>query len=204
MKTKAFTVIEMMIVITVIAISAAIFGAAFGRAKESSKQKSCASNLHQIGLAVVMYAGDNDGYAPPVMTQPYENLQHQKIDGDPEKWRDELLTYTKSKQVFFCPDNPHPGLATPNPGADSQNSLYTSYTTDLMMGDFGANNSLSLNIDAPIKANIPYAQDRVFFIPNENANSNAGFDISTFHGDIRNVVYLDCHTVAVKLGENNN
>jgi prepilin-type processing-associated H-X9-DG protein len=54
--------IELLVVIAIIAILAAMLMPALSRAKDSSKRASCTNNLKQIGLAMMMYADDHQGY----------------------------------------------------------------------------------------------------------------------------------------------
>ncbi len=54
-RRRAFTLIELMIVVAIIAILAALLFPAFSSARESARRTNCTSNLHQIGLAVQMY-----------------------------------------------------------------------------------------------------------------------------------------------------
>jgi prepilin-type processing-associated H-X9-DG protein/prepilin-type N-terminal cleavage/methylation domain-containing protein len=62
--SSGFTLIELLIVIAIIALLAAILFPVFARARENARRTSCASNLKQIGIAVQMYAQDNDERMP--------------------------------------------------------------------------------------------------------------------------------------------
>lgn len=57
---RGFTLIELLVVIAIIAILAAILFPVFARAREQARKTSCLSNMKQIGLAALMYAGDYD------------------------------------------------------------------------------------------------------------------------------------------------
>jgi len=61
---NAFTLIELLIVIAILAILAAILFPVFARAKENALKASCASNLKQLGLAFIQYSQDYDERFP--------------------------------------------------------------------------------------------------------------------------------------------
>ena len=64
MKKKGFTLIELMIVIAIIAILAAILVPNFLRARAQGQFTQCQSNCKNIGTALEMYSTDNAGHYP--------------------------------------------------------------------------------------------------------------------------------------------
>lgn len=59
-----FTLIELLVVIAIIAILASILFPVFARAKAKAKQAACLSNLHQLGVAMLLYMSDSDDRMP--------------------------------------------------------------------------------------------------------------------------------------------
>ena len=73
-KTRAFTLVELLVVIGIIAVLVSLLLPSLGRAREQARRTKCLNNMRQIGLAVQMYANANDGWLPaPAMA--YARLQ---------------------------------------------------------------------------------------------------------------------------------
>src|SRR5689334_17657174 len=59
---NAFTLLELLIVVLIIALIASMLLPAINKAKQQAKLAKCTSNLRQLGLAVRMYLDDSGGY----------------------------------------------------------------------------------------------------------------------------------------------
>ncbi|MFA9478882.1 prepilin-type N-terminal cleavage/methylation domain-containing protein [Phycisphaerales bacterium AB-hyl4] len=61
---RGFTIIELLVVITIIALLVAILLPALSKTREAARAINCGSNLRQVGLAMQMYLDDNNEYYP--------------------------------------------------------------------------------------------------------------------------------------------
>ncbi|RRJ97253.1 DUF1559 domain-containing protein [Opitutaceae bacterium TAV4] len=64
LRSKAFTLIELLTVIAIIGILAAIIVPTVGRVRQSARSAQCISNLRQIGMAITLYAEEDKQQYP--------------------------------------------------------------------------------------------------------------------------------------------
>jgi prepilin-type processing-associated H-X9-DG protein/prepilin-type N-terminal cleavage/methylation domain-containing protein len=64
-RIRAFTLVELVVVISIIGLVIAIMLPSLGRARSKAKAIVCVSNVRQLGIAWTCYTGDYDGFAMP-------------------------------------------------------------------------------------------------------------------------------------------
>ena len=67
-RKTAFTLIELLVVVSIIALLVSILVPALTQARAQAKQTACRSNLHQMGIAMIAYALDNEDKFPTTST----------------------------------------------------------------------------------------------------------------------------------------
>jgi len=64
--TKGFTLVELLVVITIIVVLAALTTVGIAKIRSAARGATCTSNLRQIGAAMLSYASDNNSQLPPL------------------------------------------------------------------------------------------------------------------------------------------
>ena len=94
---RAFTLVELLVVIAVIAVLAALAFPAFQRVVESGRATACTSNLRQLGAALAVYLGEHENIMPVLKTG------RAALTDDVPVIDNTLDKYAPAKGVFACP-----------------------------------------------------------------------------------------------------
>lgn len=97
-KRRGFSLIELMAVVAIIALLAALLLPVFMQSRESANRTQCLSNLRQLGNAFALYAQDYDAHLPPQAILPPEGTNY-------TCWDVQLQPYIKDRNILGCPSD---------------------------------------------------------------------------------------------------
>lgn len=101
----AFTLVELLVVITIIAVLAALLFSLASRMRNKASSAISVSNLRQIGVAIVTYASDNNSTLPgPTLSDNFPRYQNNAVSGQLAWLLKDVLPPEPQ------PDNPQPRM----------------------------------------------------------------------------------------------
>jgi prepilin-type N-terminal cleavage/methylation domain-containing protein/prepilin-type processing-associated H-X9-DG protein len=160
-RTTGFTLIELMVVIAIIAILAALLLPALSKARERVEGISCLNNTRQLALAWQLYADDHDGLLP------YNLVMNESSPRTNINWVNNVMTWDLSSDntnlatitsaslgpyiggvtgIFHCPSD-H-ALSTMQSAAGWDRRI-RSYSMNAMVGNAGTFSASGVNINNP-------------------------------------------------------
>lgn len=103
---KAFTLMEIVVSIAIIATLSAVIFPAFAQARSRAQQSACASNLRQLSCAALQYAADHEGLLPLT-----------SHSGTASSWATTLNPYGAVQALRVCPSDPLASMRSAQAGS---------------------------------------------------------------------------------------
>jgi general secretion pathway protein G len=179
---RAFTLIELLTVIAIIGVLAAIIISVVGNVRSAARDSRCKSNLRQIGMAIQLHAQENRGLV--VASQPNWATTLQ-----PYLHRNTTAANQQIRDVFDCP-------ATDKLSAGGNFS------------DYGKNSFINPNVPGPaspenwrVRLNTINQPGKVIAVADSTTrellnNQGDDFGLDFRHGGKANIVFFDGHVAA--------
>lgn len=128
-KEKGFTLLEIIVVISILLVLAAMLMPLFSRAKASSLEAKTLQQLRQLGAAMSLYVSENDQYFPPGYFYAPDSFPRERT------WASELLYYLGLPRSYYeAQDNPFVSPNSVIPVRSGVSATFTPFTYSIHGG----------------------------------------------------------------------
>ena len=128
-RNAAFTLIELLIVVSIMALLAALLGPSLQAARNDTLRVLCLCHLRSIGSAIATYAQDNAEYLPPT-AQFYDGRPHREVSATAVRIvstkydLSQLLSRYLDPRALSCPAPNRVPVVSPANSAGVVQSIY--------------------------------------------------------------------------------
>jgi prepilin-type processing-associated H-X9-DG protein/prepilin-type N-terminal cleavage/methylation domain-containing protein len=199
---RAFTLTELLVTLAIIAVLVGILLSSVQQAQSHALAAQCVSNLRQWGVALNLYANDNNGYFPRrgQGVQPLTLLQHPGDDPSHD-WFNVLPPYAGQlglKDAVAAGAAPKPGdhsiFVCPAAKASTSGPYFLPYAMNMYLSPWNlAQPQSRLGIDNP--AQLAFLADGPVSW-SSTVPSSQGYSVQARHGGRANVCFVDGHVAS--------
>lgn len=195
---KKFTLVELLVVITIIAILAALLLPALGKAKDVAKGAGCVNNLKQIGLVTYEYALDNNDRLFKLYNYIPGNAQGAPVQA--QVAIEGSLKVNKIESPLICPADKRelPGSFTSTDQFYKNLPIAWTHTYTSIVYSYIYSRNVFLRFNHTVLSNIRSPSITMFFTEghgtyNYNVSGAIDFRGKALHGSGMNFLYSDGH-----------
>jgi prepilin-type N-terminal cleavage/methylation domain-containing protein/prepilin-type processing-associated H-X9-DG protein len=195
-RQSGFTLVELLIVIAIIAILAAVLLAVFPQGLEMARRASCVSGVKQITAAASMYAHDHDRRFIPAITRGAPG------DDRGYTWCTIIQPYLDSEQILICPNDSDPRATEDFVCLPHSYGLNYRHTFNTAFGwNPGSLTAKLTNVDQHSKRILVFELDSEARDPGMSYRRHRLSRVDPRHGDRAVFGFIDGHAEALRPNE---